>query len=213
MKKFDGIIFDIDGTIWDSREVVAAAWKAAIEENTNLPVDFDGPTIGRHFGKPMDDIFKALYPELTDVQIEEMTPFLYEYEHKYLREMKPQPYEGVKDTLQLLSKEYPLYIVTNGQKGYTEAMFDATGLHAYFQGWLSYGDTFSSKDVTICKLMEKFGLQNTCYVGDTTGDMEAAAKAGIPFIYCSYGLGQVSGAECVIDTMTALPQMIHVLES
>lgn len=209
---FDAIIFDIDGTLWDSREVVAIAWQAAVHDHTNLPADFDGESIGKHFGKPMKDIFRAIYPDLSDEELDNLTPYLYEYEHRYLRQMKPQPYEGVQKTLEVLAKKYDLYIVTNGQKGYTEAMLDATGLHAYFKGWLSYGDTFSSKDVTILKLMDKYDIRHTCYVGDTMGDLEASAKAGIPFIYCAYGLGEVDEAECEIENFDALPEAIRIME-
>lgn len=208
----DAIIFDIDGTIWDSREVVALAWQAAIHDHTNLPADFDAESIGRHFGKPMKEIFQAIYPELSDDELDVLTPYLYEYEHRYLRERKPKPYEGVFETLELLAKQYDLYIVTNGQKGYTEAMLDATGLHPYFKGWLSYGDTMAPKDVTIRKLMEQYNIKRTCYVGDTTGDLDAAAKAGIPFIYCAYGLGEVTCAECEIEQIRALPEAIKLLE-
>lgn len=212
MKKLDGIIFDIDGTIWDSRDVVAQAWQAAVREHTLLAADFDGETIGRHFGKPMPDIFKAIYPGISDAQIDEMIPYLYEYEHRYIREMKPQPYPGVEGALQQLSREYPLYIVTNAQKGYAEAMLDATALGNFFRGWLSYGDTLAPKEVTIRTLMERYGLCCTCYVGDTAGDMDASQKAGIPFIYCAYGLGEAAGAECEIDDIAALPDAVHILE-
>ena len=152
MEMFDSIIFDIDGTLWDSRDVVALAWQAAVKEHTDLPADFDGPSIGQHFGKPMIDIFKALYPGITEEKLEEMTPYLYEYEHKYLREYKPSAYPGIESMLKSLSSKYALYIVTNGQKGYTEAMLDATGLGVYFKGWLSYGDTLAPKYVTIRRL-------------------------------------------------------------
>ena len=33
----DGIIFDVDGTLWDSTEAVARSWNQAIEENTDFP--------------------------------------------------------------------------------------------------------------------------------------------------------------------------------
>lgn len=213
MKRLEGIIFDIDGTLWDSRDVVAQAWQAAIREHTSLSADFDGETIGRHFGKPMRDIFKALYPGISNAQIDDMTPYLYDYEHRYIREMKPQPYPGVEEALQKLSREYPLYIVTNGQKGYAEAMFDATALGKFFRGWLSYGDTLAPKEITIRTLMERYDFCRTCYVGDTAGDMDASKKAGIPFIYCSYGLGEAEGAEYIIDDIAQLSSAVQKLEA
>ena len=212
MHKLDGILFDIDGTIWDSRQVVAEAWKAAIHDHMDLPADFDAESIGKLFGKPMTEIFQTMYPALSAEEIEKMTPYLYAYEHDYLRKYKPAPYAGMEQVLAALAAEYPLFIVTNGQKGYTEAMLDATGLHAYFKGWLSYGDTLAPKNVTITKLMEQYGITHTCYVGDTAGDEEASRKAGIPFIYCSYGLGQVEDAQISIDSILALPGAVRIVE-
>ena len=41
-----------------------------------------------------------------------------------------------------------------------------------------------------CKLvMERNGFTSAVYVGDTQGDADAAAFAGIPFVYCAYGFG------------------------
>ncbi len=43
-----------------------------------------------------------------------------------------------------------------------------------------------------CKLvMERNGFQSAVYVGDTQGDADAAALAGIPFVFCEYGFGEV----------------------
>lgn len=212
MRKLDGIIFDIDGTIWDSRQVVAESWKAAIREHMDLPTDFDAESIGKLFGKPMTEIFQTMYPELSVSQIEQMTPYLYEYEHAYLRKYKPRPYDGMEQVLTALQEDHSLYIVTNGQKGYTEAMLDATGLHSYFDGWLSYGDTLAPKNITIANLIAQYDLHNVCYVGDTQGDQEAASKAGIPFIYCAYGLGEVDDPELAIDSIRALPEAVQILE-
>ena len=49
---YDGIIFDIDGTLWDSRKVVADSWNAALAEQTDYDVRFDYEKIGKLFGKP-----------------------------------------------------------------------------------------------------------------------------------------------------------------
>ena len=47
--------------------------------------------------------------------------------------------------------------------------------------------------------MERNGLKNSVYVGDTNGDSTAAKKAGIPFIYAKYGFGERSGRGRVTD--------------
>lgn len=191
MEQYDGIIFDVDGTIWDAREVIYLSWKEAIEKHTNWKVHFDAEELGSQFGKTMDDIFAYLYPDMTKEELVELIPYFYEYEHRFLREMKPKPYDGLEEVLAELKKKYPLYIVTNAQKGYVEAMFDATGLKPYFTDWMCYGDTLEPKNVTMKLLVEKHGLTRPVYIGDTQGDANACELAGIPMIYAAYGLGNV----------------------
>ena len=53
----DSIIFDVDGTLWDSTEVVAIGYNRALETYTDLPVRVDGARLMKLFGKPMDQIF------------------------------------------------------------------------------------------------------------------------------------------------------------
>lgn len=201
---FDGIIFDIDGTIWDIRDVVADAWSEAIKDNTKLEVSFDAESLGKLFGKPMNEIFKTLYPNESNETMERLIPYLYEYEHRFIRERKPVAYKGIEETLEKLSKKFDLYIVTNAQKQYTEEMLGATNLEKYFKDWMCYGDTLKPKNVTLEMLIEKNGIKNPVYIGDTQGDYEACEKAKVPFIYANYGLGEVKEYSVKIDDISEL---------
>ena len=42
----DGLIFDVDGTLWDSTDLVAKAWNYVLETETNLPADVTGDLYG-----------------------------------------------------------------------------------------------------------------------------------------------------------------------
>ena len=51
----DGIIFDVDGTLWDSTEAVARSWNQAIEENTDFSLSLTADWLKSLFGKTMDE--------------------------------------------------------------------------------------------------------------------------------------------------------------
>ena len=63
---------------------------------------------------------------------------------------------------------------------------------------MSFGDTGTSKDLTIRRLMEVHSIENAVYIGDTQGDQEACRGAGIDFIFCDYGFGQAEEYVAVI---------------
>ena len=201
---YDGIIFDIDGTLWDSRKGVAASWNEAIKENTNLGITLDYEELGKLFGRPMIEIFRAIFPDMDAVEMEKLIPVFYTYEHRYLAQNPPALYDGTEDVLKKLSQRYPLFIVTNAQNGYIECLFEATGIEKYFTDWLCYGDTKQDKDVTMKMLIEKNGLKKPVYIGDTQGDYNACKKARVPMIYAAYGLGMVETPGVTINSITEL---------
>ena len=98
-------------------------------------------------------------------------------------------YPGIRETMESLAKKHRLFIVSNGPKGYSQLAAKKLGLDDLIEGYLSFGDTGTSKGKTIARLMELENIQSAVYVGDTQGDLEACREAGIPFIWASFGFG------------------------
>lgn len=209
---FDGIIFDIDGTLWDSRETVVEAWNEVVLRKYPEKKPFEKSFLTGLFGKTMSDIANALFPELEGEELNKLADECFEYENQKLYEKPGIVYPKVKETLQELSENYPLFIVSNCQKGYVEVCMHGAEIEEYITAHLCYGDTQAEKWVTIRKLMEEQGLQNPIYVGDTQGDYDSCCKAEIPMIYVSYGLGSVAADIPTISGMDELPEMISKLE-
>ena len=196
----DGIIFDVDGTLWDSTNSVAEAWNQAIAEHSDLDVRIDGPMLKNLFGKTMDEIYHAVFPTLS------------KEEQQKLGDTKPGIlYEGVRETLLRLSQSTRIFIVSNCQCGYIEVFLKTTGLKAAVQDHLCFGETQTSKGMTIRTLMERRKLRDVVYVGDTQGDYEACLEAGIPFIFASYGFGNVPAAEVKISRISELLELFLLL--
>ena len=57
--------------------------------------------------------------------------------------------------------------------------------------------------------MERNGVTKAVYVGDTQGDADAAAKAGVPFIFTEYGFGSVKDAAARIASLPELPAAVE----
>lgn len=189
----DGIIFDVDGTLWDSTDVVAIAYNLILEKYTDTRVD--GARLKQLFGKPMDVIFQSLIPDATEEERKDIVEQCLIAEEEQIEEKHPEPYDGVKEMLQILSEKYPLFIVSNCQCGYIEQFLRLTGNEKYITDTLCFGQTGTSKGQTILKLMEKNNLKHPVYVGDTQGDADACKEAGIPFIFAEYGFGSVKEAD------------------
>ena len=203
----DSIIFDVDGTIWDSTESVAASWNKAIRESSDLDLTLDPVSLSRVFGKTMIEIADALFPALPTDKRMELLDVCFDEENRYLEDHPGILYPGVSETIKSLALKYPLYIVSNCQCGYIEVMLRTTGLEPYIKDHLCFGETQVSKGETILLLMEKNGLKSPVYVGDTQGDADSCKIAGIPFVFAEYGFGDVPDAGTRIRTFSELAEM------
>ena len=200
----DGIIFDVDGTFWDSTGVVEEAWREALREEGYPDANVSADVLKGLFGLPMHDILTAILPGVGDDILEAIAPKVYSYEDEYLRNKPPKPYEGLIETVKLLSEKLPLFVVSNCQAGYIELFLDATGLNEYFKDHLCPGDTGLLKADNIRKIIDTYSLKAPVYIGDTIMDANACKKAGCPFVFASYGFGQVDDPDYVIKSPSDL---------
>jgi len=205
MANFDSLIFDVDGTIWDTTPVVAPAWNEALDECGLSYAHVTPDDLKQLFGKPMDEIIARILPEENFETREKYKFRCYEKEEDAVGSVGGALYPGMKETLEALSKKYKLYVVSNCQSGYIETMLRVTGFGPYFLDHACYGDEEKLKDENIRLIIERNGLKNPAYVGDTQGDCDATHKAGIPFIHASYGFCKsVPDAEYEISAVKEL---------
>lgn len=194
----DGIIFDVDGTFWDSTEVVKDAWIQALLDAGYGKFDITADQLKGLFGLPMIDILIAIMPDASQEDLEKVAPVVFEYEDKYLRANPPTPYEGLDEMIKTLFEKVPLFVVSNCQAGYIELFGEKTGLGKYFKDHLCPGDTNMLKADNIRKIVKDHNLKSPVYVGDTIMDQRACIEAGVPFVHASYGFGVAENPEYVI---------------
>lgn len=204
-----GIIFDMDGTLWDSADNVAKSWNIAIEQSNLLNKALTTADIQSVMGKTMDDIADILFAELSKEKRKELLEQCCVEENNYLREHGGELYPELENTLCALKKKYHLYIVSNCQAGYIEAFLDHYGFGKYFEDIECYGNNLKQKGDNIRLVVERNQLDKAFYVGDIQGDYDASCKAGIGFIHAAYGFGTIAADVPKIEN---LPQLLQAAE-
>jgi phosphoglycolate phosphatase len=201
MKKNDGIIFDVDGTLWDSTEKVAAIYNRTIQESQNVLRDtpVTAELLKKEFGKPMIAIGYDLFPELSKDACRSFMTSLCSRENQMLAQDPPSPYPGAVQTIRTLSLTHPVFIVSNCQGGYIELFIEAAGLSGCISGHLCPDDTGMEKADNIREIISRYALSAAVYVGDTFGDFLATKEAGIEFIHAAYGFGKVPDPDYIIN--------------
>lgn len=209
-----GIIFDMDGTLWDSAEGVARSWSQVVAKEYDRKRVITPEEIQSVMGKTMDIIAAILFPELGEEEQMTLLNHCCEEENDYLREHGGILYEGLEETLQKLQQHYHLYIVSNCQSGYIEAFLEHYGFAHYFEDIECYGNNGQKKGVNIRNVVERNSLTHAVYVGDIQGDYDASMEAGVKFIHAAYGFGTISTPVPAIQSLPELPEVVkRVLES
>ncbi len=202
--KMDSIIFDLDGTLWDSRKEVCIAWNEVLKEyNISREVTVDDMTAT--MGMLLFDIGKTLFPDLDDDKIRRLIDASCHREIEYLTKNGAKLFDNLEMVLDKLSKKYKLFIVSNCNDGYIECFFASHKLDKYFTDYECPGRTGLNKAENNKLIIKRNNLQSPVYVGDTQGDCNSAKEAGIPFVYAKYGFGKdVKGYDYVIESIEEL---------
>lgn len=189
--KYDSIILDVDGTIWNTTGIVADAWNLAFDKYFPQVPHVTAEILKGQFGKPMDVIADNLFPMLSKDEKKLLMEKCCEMEQAALMEnTKDIAYDGVIETIKKLSQKIPVFIVSNCQSGYIEVVMEKNGIAEYIKDFECFGNTGLLKDQNIRLIIERNNLKAAAYVGDTQGDYEACKKAGVPFIWAAYGFGR-----------------------
>lgn len=206
--QFDSIILDIDGTIWNTTQVVAEAWNKAIKENYPQVKPVTADILQGKFGKTMSVIAENLFSPLDQTQRQNLINKCCEYEHIAIKENKKNiTYPNVVSTIKELSKKYKLFIVSNCQSGYIELTMEKNNITQYITDYECYGNTGNNKSDNIKLVIKRNALNSPVYVGDTQGDCDACKEAKIPFIWASYGFGT---AETFLKKIETFDQLLKI---
>ncbi len=208
---FDGIIFDLDGTLWDSCRVVAESWSRTLKERYGVEKPVTVENIKGIMGLTASGIAERCFSQYGDRAMEICLDCMAQ-ENAYIARHPGDVYPGVEDMFSSLSKKYPLFIVSNCQDGYIQCFLSGTGFDKYIKDIECEGSTGLPKAENIGLICRRNGIKNPLYVGDTAGDEKSARASGCAFIHAAYGFGSVQSPDGVINAPLELEAMIRALE-
>ena len=207
------LIFDIDGTLWDSRAIVARGYNDYLREIGRADLQVDAEYLKTLFGKTMTEIADIMLCSIDAPERYAVMQGCMDREDKFLHNDPCDiAFPGVKETLEELKEHYRLFVVSNAQCGYPELMMDKLGIRHLFEGWMCFGDTGLPKGDTIRILMERHAVSDAVYIGDTQGDLEASEYARIPFIFCAFGFGTPERWDARLEEFRQLPAVLKDMQ-
>lgn len=186
------IVFDLDGTLIDSRRDLADAANELIVERggTPLPVDDIASMVGEGAALLVRRALRAARVERDDLDAA-LARFLAFYDERLL--VHTRLYEGVREALTMLSANVPLAVLTNKPQRPAERILDGLGIAGHF-GWVIGGDTVHGRKpepAGLNHLIAAAGVTAdvTTMVGDSAIDLRTARAAGARCCLVRYGFG------------------------
>ena len=199
---YKNIIFDLDGTLWDSRNQIVNAWKSVFPDINVSSVD----ELNNLMGKTTEDFMNFLFPNCDKTEAINNMDKLEKAEVSYLNINGANVYTNTINTINSLSSNHKLFIVSNCQSGYIESFLTYYDLSDKFIDIECNGNTKLSKSENINLIITRNNLNpnETCYVGDTLSDLNAAINNNIKFIWAKYGFGNNLVCDTSIDDISEL---------
>lgn len=204
-----GLIFDMDGTLWNPSEAASRSWSERVRQLGYNRPDITQKDFTNIMGATMDKVAEAFFGDLPKEEQLNLLSECGKFENEYLRTHDGGAYPELKETLEILSQKYDLYIVSNCQSGYIEAFLEFNNFGNYFKDITCYGDNLKVKSENIALIVERNGIEDAYYIGDVQGDYDSSKAAGVKFIHAAYGFGEINDTVPKIDKISDLPALME----
>ena len=194
----DALVFDLDGTLVDSRRDLAAAVNRTREDYglDPLPVDRVVALVGygaEHLiRRATDDLGAERVPEA-------LRRFFRHYRDHLLDTTRPYP--GVEEMLETLGSRHPLAVLTNKPESFSREILAGLELGRCFDHLLG-GDSLSTRKPDpegLLELARRLGVEpaRVVLVGDSRVDADTAHTAGVPFAFVTWGFADAEERKAV----------------
>ena len=185
--RHDSIVFDLDGTLWDTCPACAVAWNNVLERNSILFRPIKTEDVCRVTGRPHEECIRVTFASLSEEHIRILVDETMTEDTLIIEKLGGEIYAGVEPGLRALAEKYRLFIVSNCQAGYIETFLKYSGFGDLIEDFECWGNTGCAKSENLRRVIERNNLISPVMVGDTPGDQKAARDCNVPFAFVEYG--------------------------
>lgn len=185
--KIDTILFDFDGTVMDTNDVIIRSWQHTFRTLRGEERSLED--IVATFGEPLVTTMKRFFPE---VPAQEALDIYRSYHYECFEELI-RIFPGIIELLgELKEKDYKTALVTSRLRGTTERGMKKYDLDKYFDAVITMEDCTKHKpdpepiNIALSKLDSS--PENAVMLGDTMYDIKCARNAGVPSILVSWAM-------------------------
>lgn len=210
---YRAVIFDLDGTVVDSVELIIVSFQHAIRQVLGREVSREEAVAW--VGRPLREQMEMFSPERAD----ELVRVYREFNHREHDRML-KLYEGITQLLEALKEAgVKIGLVTSKSRYTTEMAFTLTGINKYFDASVCADESTGNKPAPdpILSCLQQLGVppEEAVYVGDSPADIQAARAAGVRSIGVTWGVFaaerlQAENPDNLVHTISELRELLGV---
>lgn len=216
------LLFDLDGTLVDTIEDIAAAFSAAIalEGLERASVTETKRVVGRGLVNALKDLLVLRNHEVSEERFNELLAHLYHYYQNH-PVVYSKPFDGIVDLVNELSGEYQIGVLSNKEHTLTEHVVDTLMGHLPWEVIRGMDDSYPRKPdpgaFTPFVETMNVSLDEILLIGDSEVDYQSAVNAGCESILVSWGfrpkeaLNRLDGAT-IVDTIAELKEALDAVQ-
>lgn len=186
MLQYEYVLFDLDGTLIDTNNLILTSFMYTLEKY--YPGKYTRDDLIPHMGKPLYDQMELFGPE----HAEEMVRVYREHNEQVHDELVREFPNVVQTVRDLAAMGVKMGIVTTKQRRTAEMGLRVFGLDPYMDVFVAYQDTENHKPhpEPVLKAIEQLGADpaKTLMVGDSQYDIQAAQNAGVASVGVAWSL-------------------------
>ncbi|HVR61014.1 MAG TPA: HAD hydrolase-like protein [Polyangia bacterium] len=215
--RFSLVLFDLDGTLVDTAEDIAAALNAALDDRgfPTLPTE----SVVGYIGNGATRLVQRALPPAADAAPADEADLVRRFKAHYAANVcvRSRIYPGIAEMLARLPPAVSLAVLTNKPGDLARPLLEALGIAGRFQHIIGEGDGFARKPAPDAAqwLMRQHGVapDAALLVGDGLPDVQVARAAGCPVAAATWGYTTRAALSAeqptfIVDTPAAVAQLI-----